>query len=62
MFKNEAHIMKEFITHYLQQGVDHFIMIDNGSNDNYLEYLDPYIHNDIVELIIDHEKHAQARC
>ena len=37
MFKNESHIMKEFITHYLKQGVDHFIMIDNGSNDNYLE-------------------------
>jgi hypothetical protein len=60
MFKNESHIMQEFITHYLKQGVDHFIMIDNGSNDNYLEVLTPYI--SYINLIIDTEKHEQVKC
>lgn len=36
-FKNEAHIMYEFINHYLLEGVDHFILIDDNSNDDYLE-------------------------
>jgi len=58
MFKNESHIMKEFITHYLKQGVDHFIMIDNGSNDNYMEYLTPY---HCIDVVIEPEKHAQVK-
>ena len=60
MFKNESHIMKEYITHYLQQGVDHFFMIDNGSNDDYLEYLNPYINNHTVDLIVDPERNFQV--
>jgi hypothetical protein len=51
--------MKEFITHYLNQGVDHFIMIDNDSNDNYMEYLKPY---DCIDVVIEPEKHAQVKC
>jgi len=39
IFKNESHILKEFITHYIKQGVDHFFLIDNGSNDNYSDIL-----------------------
>ena len=62
MFKNEGLIMKEFITHYLTQGVDRFFMIDNGSNDNYREPLQEYIDKGIVELIIDPVKHAQVAC
>ena len=36
-FKNERHIMYEFINHYLEEGVDRFILIDDNSDDNYLE-------------------------
>lgn len=36
-FKNERHIMFELIHHYLAEGVDCFILIDDNSNDNYLE-------------------------
>jgi len=36
-FKNEAHIMYEFINHYLLEGVNKFILIDDNSTDNYLE-------------------------
>lgn len=35
IFKNEAVAMKEWLKHYLRQGVDHFYMIDNGSTDNW---------------------------
>lgn len=62
MFKNEAHIIKEWIKHYISQGVDHFFMIDNDSNDNYLEYLSPYIENNTVTLKIDKRKHSQEIC
>ena len=38
MFKNERHIMYEFIQHYICEGVDKFILIDDNSGDNYIEY------------------------
>ena len=59
IFKNECHILKEFITHYLNQGVDHFLFIDNGSNDGYFNILEYYINNNIVTLQIDSKKGAQ---
>ena len=31
--------MNEYIKHYINQGVDHFFLIDNDSNDNYLDIL-----------------------
>ena len=45
IFKNESWILKEWIEHYLNQGVDHFFLIDNGSTDNYHTILQPYIDN-----------------
>lgn len=56
-FKNESHILKEWITHYLNQGVDKFLLTDNNSNDDYLPILQPYIDANIVELKID-TRHA----
>ena len=37
MFKNEGHILYEFINHYMLEGVDQFILIDDNSTDNYYE-------------------------
>jgi len=59
IFKNESDILKEWIEHYLQQGVDKFFMIDNGSTDNYYSILQPYIKNNKVELVIDTTRFAQ---
>jgi hypothetical protein len=59
IFKNESHILKEWLEHYINEGVDKFFMIDNGSNDNYMNILKPYILNNKVELIIDNKKHSQ---
>jgi len=62
MFKNESHILAEWITHYISQGIDHFFMIDNNSNDNYIEILQPYITSGVVELFIDYRIAKQALC
>ena len=43
IFKDETLNLKLWIDHYLWQGVDHFYMIDNGSQDNPLSILQPYI-------------------
>lgn len=42
IFKNEALCMKEWLTHYANQGVDHFYLIDNGSTDNWSELTDGF--------------------
>ena len=62
MFKNEAHIMKEWISHYIAQGVDHFFMIDNDSSDDYLDILSSYIENNKVTLKIDKRTQSQVTC
>ena len=59
IFKNEKIIMKEWLNHYINEGVEHFYLIDNGSDDNYLPILKPYIDKGIVELFIDKKRHSQ---
>lgn len=51
MFKNEGHIMYEWIHHYLNNGIDHFYLVDNDSNDNYhLDYFDDLIKAKKIDL------------
>lgn len=59
IFKNEGHILNEWITHYLNEGVDHFYLIDNGSTDDYEEKIISHIKNERVTLIKDDRKWAQ---
>jgi hypothetical protein len=61
IFKNEACIMKEWLDHYIKQGVDHFFLIDNGSNDNYMKIMKEYINNNLVTLVIDTRRHMQEQ-
>ena len=51
MFKNESMILEEWIQYYIDQGVEHFYLIDNGSTDNYEEKINKYI--DKITLIKD---------
>ena len=60
IFKNESHILKEWIDHYLKEGVDIIYLIDNGSTDNYMYILDKYINEGKVVLNIDSTKHQQV--
>ena len=59
IFKNESHILKEWIEHYLNQGVDKIFLVDNGSTDSYYSILHPYISTGKVDLVLDNKKHAQ---
>lgn len=58
IFKNESHIMDEWVSHYLREGVDHLFLIDNGSTD------DPYVtltkHKDKVTVFYDAKRHSQS--
>lgn len=60
IFKNESHILKEWIEHYLNQGVDKIFLVDNGSTDSYYSILHPYISTGKVDLVLDNKKHAQT--
>jgi hypothetical protein len=59
MFKNESHILKEWLEHYVHEGVDTFLLIDNDSTDNYRPILEPYLHSKQVFLIESTKKNAQ---
>jgi hypothetical protein len=54
VFKNESHILSEWIQHYLIRGVDHIYLVNDHSTDNFLPILEKYntkitlFHNDIV--------------
>ena len=58
IFKNESHILKEWILHYLEEGVEHFYLIDNGSTDDYKPIIEqfkdkiPYYYIDQLEETI----------
>lgn len=49
-FKNESHILKEWIEHYKNRGVEHIYMINDFSTDNYIEILKPYIDMGFITL------------
>jgi hypothetical protein len=60
VFKNEAHILKEWVEHYIKEGVDKFFLINNNSNDNFYEILLPYINDGIVTLTNDERYYSQV--
>lgn len=60
IFKNESMVIKEWVDHYIWQGVEHFYLIDNGSTDNYIEILQPYIDEGRITLYILPEPHKQV--
>jgi hypothetical protein len=61
MFKNEALILKEWIQHYLYHGVEHFYLINDNSNDNFLEIIQEYIDENIITLFNVNEPYYLGR-
>jgi hypothetical protein len=55
IFKNEAVVMREWLNHYVREGVEHFYMIDNGSTDNW----QPEVEGFPVTIYSDTEKAKQ---
>lgn len=51
MFKNEAPYLNEWISFHLEFGVEHFYLLDDGSTDNYLEILKPFLDSGIITIV-----------
>ena len=56
IFKNEKIAMKEWLQHYMRQGVDHFYLVNNNSTDNWI----PETLNASVTIFTDNESHKQV--
>jgi hypothetical protein len=50
LFKNEEHIIEEWIEHYLSRGVEHIYLINDKSTDGFLPKIQRYIDSGIVTL------------
>lgn len=51
IFRDEGRFLKEWIEYHRVVGAEHFWLYNNLSKDNYLEVLDPYIKEGLVDLI-----------
>ena len=50
IFKNENHILKEWVEHYLSEGVQRINLINNNSTDDFEKSLEPFIRSGKVRL------------
>jgi Domain of unknown function. len=51
IFQNDASYLPEWIDFHEKQGVEHFFLYNNLSEDNYKEILAPYVKKGLVEII-----------
>jgi glycosyltransferase involved in cell wall biosynthesis len=61
IMKNESLNIREWIDHYVWQGVDKIFLIDNGSDDNTLAVIQEDIHSGLVEYFWCPERHQQTQ-
>ena len=54
--KNEAKNIEEYINHYINQGVEHFYIINNGSNDNIEEVINNSNYKFNITLVTDNRE------
>lgn len=59
IFKNESHILEEWVDHYIKQGIDHFYLIDNGSDDQYEKIIEKFSHK--ITLFKDNAQGIQPK-
>jgi hypothetical protein len=50
IFKNESMGLKEWIDHNKFHGIDHIYLIDDGSDDDYISIIQPYIDSGYITL------------
>jgi hypothetical protein len=60
IFKNETWILKEWLDHYIKEGVEHFFLINNNSTDDYLSVLKPYCEEGLVTLFHEPRNYVQV--
>ena len=58
MFKNEAVNMREWLEHYLEQGIEHFLLLDNDSSDAWQGQLAGF--EDVTKVVSSTLVHAQV--
>jgi len=51
LFHNEAQWLEEWIEYHLLVGVDHFVLYDFNSTDNWREVLQPYVEEGVVDIV-----------
>ncbi len=56
LVKNEADIIKENVEFHIRKGVDHIIVTDNGSTDETVDLLQPYIRAGLLTLLYEPEQ------
>lgn len=59
LFKNEAHVLAEWVEHYAAEGATAIHLVNNNSTDNYLTPLAPFLASGLVTLHHDSRLHAQ---
>ena len=58
LIKNEGKFLKEWLDHYISEGVEHFYLIDNGSTDNTIDIIKEY---DNITLFKDNRKYPEKQ-
>ncbi|MDP3263495.1 MAG: glycosyltransferase family 2 protein [Tabrizicola sp.] len=60
IMKNEAHLIEEWLQHYLSFGADRIYLIDNGSTDDTLKKIEPWLTDGRVAVLVLPEQHKQV--
>ena len=59
LFKNESHVIAEWVEHYLAEGATAIHLINNNSTDDFLSPLQDFIASGVVTLHHDSRQHSQ---
>lgn len=57
IFKNESHILEEWLQYYISVGVEHFYLVDNNSSDHYQSIISKYI--SYITLLVESRSACQ---
>ena len=61
LFKNESHVLAEWVEHYLAEGATAIHLINNNSTDDFLSPLQDFIASGVVTLHHDSRQHCQRQ-
>lgn len=61
IMKNESLLVEEWLEHCFLIGADRVFLIDNGSTDDTLAKVEPWVRDGRVELVVFAEQHQQQR-
>jgi hypothetical protein len=61
LFRNESHVLAEWVEHYLTEGATAIHLINNNSTDDFLSPLQDFIASGIVTLHHDTRQHCQRQ-